>query len=105
MIQGQLLDSLSKEIIPFATVLSNFGENTISNEEGYFRINRSKFFTPSDSLFISCIGYKDLAISFEQLQDSLLYLTPKEIELNEIILSQQKLSAAEPSKMLLKNMI
>ena len=103
VIQGQLLDSLSKEIIPFATVLSNFGENTISNEEGYFRLIRSKFFSPSDSLFISCIGYKDLAVNFEQLQDSLLYLTPKEIELNEIILSHQKLSAAEIVKKALEN--
>ena len=41
------------------------------------------------------MGYKDLALGVEQAQDSLLYLAPKEIELNAVILSQNNLSAEE----------
>ena len=94
-IHFQLRDSLTQETIPFATVLSNFGESTISNEEGNFRLTKSEAFVPTDSLFISCMGFKDLALGVEQVQDSLLYLAPKEIELNAVILSQNNLSAEE----------
>ena len=94
-IQGQLLDSLTQERIPFATVLSNFGENTISNEEGKFRLIRGTAFQSSDSLFISCMGYNEKRLAITELADSLLFLSPKEIELNAVILSQQNLSAEE----------
>ena len=94
-IHVQLRDSLTQETIPFATILSNFGESTISNEEGNFRLTKSDAFVYTDSLFISCMGYKDLALGVEHAQDSLLYLAPKEIELNAVILSQNNLSAEE----------
>ena len=97
-IQGQLLDSLTQESIPFATVLSNFEENTISNEEGKFRLIRETDFQAKDSIFISCMGYNPLNLAVAQLKDSLLYLSPKEIELNAVILSQNNLSAAEVVK-------
>ena len=94
-IQGQLLDSLTQESIPFATVVSNFEENSISNEEGKFRLIRGTAFHPNDSLFISCMDYHPLNLAVLQLKDSLIYLQPKEIELNAVILSQNNLSAAE----------
>ena len=97
-IQGQVLDSLTGESVPFATVLSNFEENTISNEEGKFRLNRWTAIQDKDSIFISCMGYHPLNLALAQLKDSLLYLRPKEIELNAVILSQNNLSAAEVVK-------
>ena len=97
-IQRQLLDSLTQESIPFATVLSNFEENSISNEEGKFRLIRGKDFHANDSLFISCMGYHPLNLAVEQLKDSIIYFRPKEIELNAVILSQNNLSAAQVVK-------
>ena len=94
-IQGQLLDSLTQESIPFATVVSNFEENSISNEEGKFRLIRGAAFQANDSLFISCMGYHPLNLAIGQLKDSLIYLQPKEIELNAVILTQNNLSAEE----------
>ena len=94
----QLRDSLSGEPIPFATVMTNFGENAISNEEGLFRLNREASFTPEDSLFISCMGFKPFGEAIQQLSDSLLLLSPKAIELNAVILSQKNLSAAQVVK-------
>ena len=44
----QLRDSLSGEAIPFATVMTNFGENAISNEEGVFRLIRETSFVLED---------------------------------------------------------
>ncbi len=100
MLQGQeinvtLVDSLTRDPIPFATVLSNFNENTISNEEGSFRLMKSEAFRLQDSLFISCMGYHPLNLAVSQLKDSLIYLSPKEIELNAVILSQNNLTAEE----------
>jgi hypothetical protein len=94
----QLRDSLSGETIPFATVMTNFGENAISNEEGLFRLNREAFFVPEDSLFISCMGFKAFGEAIKQLSDSLLFLSPKAIELNAVILSQNNLSAVQVVK-------
>jgi len=94
----QLRDSLSGEPIPFATVMTNFGENAISNEEGLFRLNREAFFVPEDSLFISCMGFKAFGEAIKQLSDSLLFLSPKAIELNAVILSQNNLSAVQVVK-------
>ncbi len=60
-IRLKLMDSLSQESIPFATVLTNFDENTISNEEGVFRLTKESAFAKKDSIFISCMGYTPLA--------------------------------------------
>ena len=95
-IHFQLRDSLTQETIPFATVLSNFGESTISNEEGNFRLTKSEAFVPTDSLFISCMGFKDLALGVDK--SKFAPLPPlKEIELNAVILSQNNLSAEKSS--------
>ena len=94
-IKVTLVDSLTKDPIPYATVLSNFNENTISNEEGDFRLIKSTPFTLQDSLFISCMGYKNRNLRADLVQDSLLYLAPKEIELNAVILTQNNLTAEE----------
>ena len=94
----QLRDSLSGEAIPFATVMTNFGENAISNEEGVFRLIRETSFVLEDSLFISCMGFKPFGEAIKQITDSLLLLYPKPIELNAVILSQNNLSAAEVIK-------
>ncbi len=94
-INTKLLDSLTGEAIPYATVLSNFNQSTISNEEGNFKLIKDLAFTEKDSLFISCMGYKDLSFQVNKFTDSLVYLAPKEIELNAVILTQNNLTALE----------
>ena len=37
----QIIDNVTKESVPFATILTNFNYNTISNEEGFFHIIKS----------------------------------------------------------------
>ena len=88
----KLIDSLNSEPIPFATVMTNFNENAISNDEGVFRLLKETPFTVKDSLFISCMGFKPYREAMTQLPDSLLKLTAKSIELNAVILSQNNLS-------------
>ena len=89
-----VLDSLSQNPIPFASIYLKSGSGGVSNEEGRFRLQYEPTNTV-DSLFISCMGYKTLAIPALQLQDSVFYLAPKSIELNSIILSNKQLDVKE----------
>lgn len=98
-----LIDSLSKETIPFASITSNFDENAITNEEGVFKLKKYTSFTDKDSLFISCMGFEPYREAINQLQDSLLLIAPKAIQLNDVILSQNNLTAEEVIKRARKN--
>ena len=91
----QLRDSLSGAPVPFATIITNFGENTVSNEEGVFRLFHETSSKTADSIFISSMGFRHFKEALHKLADSLLFLSPKAIELNAVILSQNNLSAAE----------
>ena len=91
----QIIDNVTKESVPFATILTNFNYNTISNEEGFFRILKSSDFSKKDSLFISCMGYNEYKTQISELKVPIIGLTEKTIELNSIILTSQNLNAYE----------
>ena len=95
-------DSISQKVIPFASIYFNSGNGVVSNEEGYFRLqyDASK---EKDSLFISCMGYKTLNIAFSKVKDTVFYLSPKTIELNSIILSNNQLDIKEILKEIQKD--
>jgi len=68
MIRVLILDSKTHEPLPYANILFiQQGNGTISNEAGYFSIDPSDFHE-NDSISIQYIGYKDLKLSFEELQ-------------------------------------
>lgn len=90
-----LKDKQSLEPIPFATITTNFNRNLISNEEGHFRLTKLNAFTQTDSVFISCMGYQKRREAILALKDSIVFLQPKVIELNAIILTQNNLSASD----------
>ena len=91
----QVIDSVTKDPIPFTTILTNFNHNTISNEEGFFRILKSTNFSNKDSLFISCMGYNEYKVAIHKLKQPVIELTEKTIKLNSIILTSQNLDAYE----------
>ena len=91
----QVTDSITKDPIPFTTILTNFNYNTISNEEGFFRVSKSTNFSNKDSLFISCMGFNEYKAAIVDLKQPLIELTEKTIKLNSIILTSQNLDAYE----------
>ena len=91
----QVIDSVTKDPIPFTTILTNFNYNTISNEEGFFRVLKSTNFSNKDSLFITCMGYNEYKVAIDKLKQSVIKLTEKTIKLNSIILTSQNLDAYE----------
>ena len=88
--QGTVVDKITKEIVPFATVgliKANTGIN--ANEAGSFTLlvtNNDN----SDTLIISCIGYQTVKVPVNDLPfDSRFYLVKKENKLEEVVIAKR----------------
>lgn len=78
-IEGALSDKVTSEPVAFAQIRLKIRQlNIYSNSDGTFRLpNNSDL--QSDSILITCIGYKKYAIAFQDLNDDeikKIYLTP-----------------------------
>tara|TARA_B100000686_G_C16806700_1_gene991542 strand:- start:8612 stop:10135 length:1524 start_codon:yes stop_codon:yes gene_type:complete len=90
-----IIDSLDQQPIPFVTITSNFDKNTITNEEGKFRLFKDESFSNFDSIYISSIGYKSLALSANRI-DVFINLSPSAIELEAVtVTNREKLTAIQ----------
>ncbi|NMM49049.1 carboxypeptidase-like regulatory domain-containing protein [Marinigracilibium pacificum] len=89
----QILDNTSGEPVPFANVMfEDLFEGTNANENGFFRLVDSQKYL-GRNVIISCVGYKDLKISYNELIiRSTIRLIPDTKVLNEVMVS------AEPEK-------
>ena len=92
---SRLIDAKTGEGIPYATI--RYGENSgiITNEEGVFSLRREAIPENQDSLYISCMGYENMAIPYTRTLDSLIAISPKPIALNEVFLFNQDLEVDE----------
>lgn len=101
--QIQILDSLNKEPIPYTTVYFSNNTGLITDETGYFELLPLQV-QDNDSLFVSFLGYDGLAVGLKKLKDSILYITPKAIALEDVILmnksyTSEKILALVKSKL------
>ncbi|MGB7394016.1 MAG: carboxypeptidase-like regulatory domain-containing protein [Pricia sp.] len=97
-----IVDSVSKQPVPYATVQLN-NKGMITNEEGRFKFSFDKNVLETDSLFISSIGYESIARPLSTFSDSLIYLSPKAIELKEVIVSNKDYTPREIIEMVEDN--
>lgn len=89
-----IIDSASQKPIPYVTVqLKNRG--VITNEEGRFTFQLDQTIKPTDSLFISCIGYASIERPLNQFTENQIVLAPKAIDLNPVIVSNKNYSPKE----------
>lgn len=89
-----ILDSATQEPVPFATVqLKNKG--MITNEEGRFNFQFQDEVKDTDSLFISCIGYETIGRPIKEFTANAIYLNPRAIELDPVIVSNKNLTPEE----------
>ena len=93
-ISVKILDSISFAPIPFATVSFSNSSGIISDENGDFELIKNEL-NDEDSLFISSMGYKKVSYSLNRFNDSIIFLSPKPIELNNVIITNRKLSSQE----------
>lgn len=94
-VSSKLLDSVTQKPIPYATVQWANKKGAITNEEGRFSLMLPEDTQPSDSLFISCMGYESLARPLNQFNRPAIYLVPKAIELSGVIVSNKQFTAEE----------
>jgi len=93
-INASIKDAKTKEPIPYVTVLAGKKKGVITNEEGRFSLSIEKA-KETDSLYISCVGYESFSKLITEFKDSIVFLHPKTIELNEIIVSNKNYTAKE----------
>lgn len=92
-ISGKVLDSLNLNPIQFATIITNFNSNTITNEDGYFKVFKNSPFTKNDSIYISSLGYstiKSSIISKSKIDNFIFLLSPKSIDLEAVTVQNRK---------------
>lgn len=97
-----IIDSLTKNPIPYATVQFN-NRGMITNEEGRFNFSFDENIVGSDSLFISSIGYESIGKPISAFTDSIIILSPKAIELKEVIVSNKNYTPGEIIEMVEDN--
>jgi hypothetical protein len=97
-IGGKVINSASSDPVPFAAIrLKNHQLGVFANAEGDFKIMRNPEFQ-SDSLIITCIGYKRYSVSFKELASETvnkIRLTPAIYGLGEVTVeaSRKKISS------------
>lgn len=91
-ISAVVLDSQTRQPIPFATVQYAPGKGVITNEEGRFSLISGN---GSDTLIISSLGYFTKSLMANELEKGQVYLMAENIQLNDVFLSDKQLSSEE----------
>jgi len=90
----KIIDSISFEPVPFATIFFSNNNGIISDENGFFELVPEQF-SKKDSLFISSMGFKPKKFSLDIFNDSIIRLSPKTISLKNVIVTNNQLSSVE----------
>lgn len=98
-----LIDAETQESIPFATIASSDYNGVISNEEGVFSIY-IKNVQPTDSLSISCLGYKPKKVLAQNPMPKEILLTPEVFEVLPVFLDLKELNPEEVMDLVKENL-
>jgi hypothetical protein len=107
-LEGKVLNSMVPGPVPFATIhLRNNQLGVYANADGDFKIIRNPEFL-SDSVIITCIGFKRYSVAFRDLSDSSvnkIFLDPITYKLGEVsvISSARKLGPIAIIRRAIKN--
>lgn len=91
---GQVLDSVSKQPIPYAAIqLENTSTGVISNEDGNFSLYLENV-DENAQVSISCMGFSPFTISLKDLkaQNGIVYLSEYVNELDTVVISDEKIT-------------
>ncbi|MFD2101603.1 carboxypeptidase-like regulatory domain-containing protein [Flagellimonas iocasae] len=90
-ISSKLVDPKTQKGIPYATIQYGEHKGVITNDEGRFSFSLDETTAP-DSIYISSMGYSKKGFTLAQLQDSVVLLQPKAIELSGVYVFDKELS-------------
>ncbi|WP_275314662.1 carboxypeptidase-like regulatory domain-containing protein [Tenacibaculum bernardetii] len=89
-LKGKLLDANTKEPIVYANISflkSNKGISSL--EDGTFNLEIDKKLL-KEKVHVSCLNYKDSLVFAKELQNKTFFLNPKNIGLDEVIVSKKR---------------
>ena len=98
----KVIDSQTFDSIPFSTIYFSSSKGIISDENGVFELVLKEQ-TAEDSMFVSSMGYEKVAFLLSEFNDSIIYLKPKPIELNNVIVNSKILKTPEILKKVVEN--
>jgi len=98
----KVIDSISNDPVPFANIYFSNNKGLITDSNGKFKLIKSEF-KNHDSLSISLLGYKTKTYLLKEFKDSIIYLRPGPIQLDNIVLNNDKLNADEIIQMVINN--
>ncbi len=102
-ISSVVLDSVSKQPIPFASVhIAKKG--VITNEDGRFSLILPENWSKSDTLFISSMGYETIQKPISEFTESIIHMQPKAIELNQVVVTNKSYSGKELLELVNENL-
>ena len=90
-----VLDSLTLNPIPFATIMLNDKKGWVTNDEGQFQLPKDTRLDSKDTLFLSSLGYNSLKYALHTIKDSIFILSPKPFLLDEVVLTNKNLSVED----------
>jgi len=90
----KIIDSISFEPVPFATIFFSNNNGIISNEDGLFELIPEQY-SKKDSLFVSSMGFEPKQFSLDIFNDSIIRLVPKTISLKNVVVTNNQLSSNE----------
>ena len=90
----KIIDSISFEPVPFATIFFSNNNGIISDEYGLFELIPEQY-SKKDSLFVSSMGFESKQFSLDIFNDSIIRLVPKTISLKNVVVTNNQLSSNE----------
>jgi len=90
-----VLDSLTLNPIPFATIMLNDKKGWVTNDEGQFQFPKDTRLDSKDTLFLSSLGYNSIKYALHTIKDSIFILSPKPFLLDEVVLTNKNLSVED----------
>lgn len=90
-----VLDSLTLNPIPFATIMLNHKQGWVTNGEGLFQLPSDTHLDSKDTLYLSSLGYNSIKYALHTIKDSIFILSPKPFLLDEVVLTNKNLSVVD----------
>ena len=100
---SRIVDSVTQKPIPYVTVQLK-KKGVITNEEGRFNFLLDETIKETDSLHISCIGYASISKPLSTFTSNVIYLHPKAIELDPVVVTNKNYTAKEIIALVKDNM-
>ena len=102
-VSSRLVDAKTQKGIPYATIQYGEHQGVITNDEGRFSFVLEEGTPLLDSIYVNSMGYEKKGFTLEQMQDSLVALNAKAIELSGVYVFDKELEVDDIIEKMIEN--